>query len=347
MNARHIGSVLLAALLAWAAPAAAQRISVDGASLTRDGAPWLMRGVTVVGLLPPAPSPYPAYAAAQAHWGTQEIQAIKAFGADTIRFQLSQPGLDPQSPLGKPTYQQRVLAGIALARQAGLVVVLSMQWQGGAGQQGIPSLPNDATTRAWLALAPHVANDPGIILELFNEPAIKVDQPRTAQGFAEVWQRWQAAFQPLVTAIRTAAPHNVLLLDGAQASGYLAGAPALNDPARQLAYAVHPYFHQSGATPEMWQKEFGDFARTHPVVAGEWNVTSSMDCTPDAPARAAALLAWLHDHRMGLVGWAMDWPGSLVQDFSYIPTNFDDFACNPTHHNGAGALISAAFHQQR
>ena len=331
-------------LMTIATAMAAGPIEIAGGRLLRDGAPWLAKGVTVVGLLPPAPSPYPAYAAAAAHWGPAELAAIRAFGADTIRLQVSQPGLDPRSPAYVPAYLARVVSAGRLVRESGFSLILSMQSRGTAGVADPPTMPDAATARAWAALAPQFAGDAGTMLELFNEPVVKLEPPFTPEKFQVMWAQWRDGHQRLIDQLRAAGSHNVLILDGAQTANFLNDVPAMADPLNRLAYAVHPYFTAGTKGAATWQSNFGAFAATHPVIVSEWDMDSAVGCVPDGPALASALVAWLRARGIGLVGWAFDMPGSIVQDFSFTPTTFTDFHCGKQGHGGAGQLISAAFH---
>jgi hypothetical protein len=46
------------------------------------------------------------------------LEAIRAFHADTIRFQINQPALDPDSPLHDANYFNDVASAIKFARRA-------------------------------------------------------------------------------------------------------------------------------------------------------------------------------------------------------------------------------------
>ena len=56
-------------------------------------------------------------------------------------------------------------------------------------------------------------------------------------------------------------------------------------------------------------KKFGDLARTHPVMATEFNAQAGGSyCRPELAEQAAELLDYLHEKRIGLVAWALDMP---------------------------------------
>ncbi len=256
------------------------------------------------------------------------LDEVRQFGADLVRFPVSQGGLDPQSPIYDPEYRDQVLMGIALTRGAGFNVIVDMQWQGGTGLLDPTGLPSASTQRAWRAIAPALADDPGIMLEIFNEPAIGHANPKD-------WRKWQATMQPLIDLLRKQGSKNVLLVGGVQYSRSFESAPALQDPLGQLGYAVHPFLGQYNQTQADWQKKFGDFAETHPVMATSFNAQAGGGyCRPELPEQAAALIDYLHEKRIGLVAWALDMPSLREADGSY--TTLDHLVCGERRDGGTG-----------
>ena len=130
-----------------------------------------------------------------------------------------------------------------------------------------------------------------------------------------------------------------------QFSRSLDGAPPLDDPLDQLGYAVHPYLGKHNQTRAQWDKKFGDFARTHPVMATEFNAHAGGGyCRPELAEQAEALLAYLHEKRIGLVAWALDMPNLRNPDGSY--TTLDDLVCGQRRdggRGGAGQMIHEYF----
>ncbi len=99
--------------------------------------------------------------------------------------------------------------------------------------------------------------------------------------------------QATIDALRDAGAQNVLLVPGTQFSRNLAGAPPLDDPLGQLGYAVHPYLGKHNQTRAQWDKKWGDFARTHPVMATEFNADAGGNyCRPELAAQAEEMLAY-------------------------------------------------------
>ena len=316
-------------------------VSVDGNRLLRDGESWLPRGFNLIGLLTPAWCDRPVGTAAREHFGDRELAAAREWGADVLRFQVSQRGLaDPAvATKDRAAYLDHVVDGVAQARAAGFVVVVSMQDQFfGCGD--VHPLPSAATVDAWSALVPSLREDPGVLLELFNEPRNEDDGPGWAQwrdgGSAPDANLGDRAVghQALVDHVRGLGSTNVLIADSARLGERSAGLPLLDDPLDRLAYAIHPYYYVVGKS--WWDQHYGDLAARAPVLATEWNYPGD-GCGTDEERLAPALLDYLREHSIGVFGHAFDIPGTTVADWSWTPTECGSAA------GGSGALLRDHF----
>jgi Cellulase (glycosyl hydrolase family 5) len=323
-----------------AASAASAGVRVSGSTFTRSGVPFVPLGLTLVGLLSPDLS-NPVGARAAAHLGQAEMTAAKSWHVNTIRFQVSQRGLDPQDSLHTAAYDARIRAGVALARSNSFVVILSMQTQSISGGTGHVS-PDAATVRAWQHLAPMFGTDPSVLFELFNEPPGLDD--------AVGWARWRdggagvVGHQHLVDVIRATGAVNVLIADGLRYAKSLRGVPLLSDRQGQVAYAFHPYLIAPIDVPSAWPAYFGNFAATHPVIATAWGAASQSNyCEPSWPTTSPTLISYLRTHRIGLAGlWAFDIPGTAVTGWTWAPNGFNGFRCTIAG-DGPGQLVKSAF----
>ena len=330
---------LAAAILVWllvlgSAARAAGDVTVEGNRFLRDGVPWVAEGVTLVGFVAPEDQIGRAYGRARALFGPELLDDIRAYGADVVRFQVSQTGLDPRSPFFDPDYRGQVLKVIRQTRKAGFNVIVSMQWQRPSGYKDPTGMPSATTRRAWRQLAGGLAEDRGILLEVFNEPALVKTSP-------ENWERWRRDMQSLIDVLRKAGSQNVLLVGGLGFAHYFTGAPELHDPFGQLGYTVHPFLAPKSRTRAQWDERYGDFAATHPVMATAFMANSAFaQCRPTLPQETEALLAYLREKDIGLVLWAFDLP--LFRKEGVLST-FDDFQCGPGHRGGAGEMIRDYF----
>jgi cellulase (glycosyl hydrolase family 5) len=335
-----------------AAAAGPPAITVSGSHLLEDGRPWIPRGVQIVGLVAPDTQLAGKYVAAHAHYSANELALAQADGADVIRFQVSQFGLDPLGSYFSPAYVDEVANAVQTARGLGLAVIVSLQAEPPSGITNRCPLPDSQTERVWQELAPMFAGDPGVMLELYNEP----DLPPTAAD----WAAWlnggpvsppsgvgciAVGMQQLVDVVRAAGASNVIIVPGLVHETTLLGMPPLTDPASpsspQLAYGIH-YPLLTGGTP-VWDATFGRLAALAPVIVTEWDANSTTNCVPNAPTQSSLLLDYLAVKQIGVVGFAFDLPGTIISDYStWAPTSYASFACGVPG-SGPGQLLFGEF----
>ncbi|MBE7157772.1 MAG: cellulase family glycosylhydrolase [Rhodospirillales bacterium] len=318
-------------------------VTVSGNALLRDRAVWVSHGVVSIAFVAPPAAQSGVFLSAYQHFSTDELAAMKAWGADTVRMQVSQPGLDPQNSLYTTDFVTAVKNGVLNARAAGLNVIVSVQDESQSGQQGASTpLPNDATRRVWQqVLAPLFNGDQGILYEMMNEP-----QPAAN---AANWAAWADAMNAVIAVIRQTGSKNVVVADGLEYAERLDGAPALTDPLNQVAYASHPYFHSADdQTPQAWDTKFGNFAQTAPVIVTEWTTipnSPSNSYYSDANTAQAALnfIRYLAARGIGLSAYAYDFSGnqfgSVVHGFNGVPSTFAGGLQPGDADYGPGALV--------
>jgi len=321
--------------------------------LLLDGAPFVPRGVQVVGLVAPAADIRPFAAGAHRHFGGAELRKAISYHVNTIRFQVSEFGLDPRDSLFSRSYLAQVAGAVRLARRLGLTVILTVQAEPPAGRPQRCPLPDAGALRVWNELAPMFGSDRRVLFELYNEP----DVPATPAG----WQAWRkggrvsgggvtctaVGMQTLIDAIRSDGAHNVIIVPGAHFERTIAGMPALTDPGSpsdpQLIYGIHDPALFIGAAGPKWPADFGTVSSRVPVIVTEWNASSTADgCNPDAPSHAPMLLDYLAAHRIGVVGYSFDLPGTIITGWSYRPTSYRGFACGKEG-AGPGRLLFGTF----
>lgn len=298
-------------------------VTVSGNNLLRDGVVWAPHGVVSIAFVTPPAAQQGILQAAYNNFSTAELTAMKAWGADTVRFQVSQPGLDPQNNLYTASFVSAVENGVLAARSAGLNVIVSVQDESQSGETNPTPLLDAATQRVWQVLAPVFNSDTGILYEMINEP-----QPLPSLAN---WAAWATAMNAVVTTIRNTGSSNVVVADGLDYAQYLDGAPALTDPKNEVAYASHPYFFSAAAqTSATWQTKFGNFSATAPVIITEWTTNTHYYCDSNTPTAVLSFLQYLQNNGIGLAAYAYDSPGnpakaisgSIVQSYSGTPTTF-------------------------
>jgi len=188
----------------------AQSVGISGTHMTLDDQPWMSRGVVLQAFVRPLAalqtSTQTQVLHARLNYGAAELAAIHSFHADTIRFQIGQPALDPASPLYDPDYFTDVVNAIKQARQAGFVVMIMIQDEKISGESVQYPLPIAETQRDWDLFTTTFGSDRGVVFELYNEPSLT---PSPAN-----WQLWlnggmvfgqtqpSIGMQPLINHIR-------------------------------------------------------------------------------------------------------------------------------------------------
>jgi chitodextrinase len=312
-----------------------------------NGQPFIPRGFNSIALLNSPWCTSAATAAAAAAFTPAELGLAKtSWGANTLRFQVSQPVLASANGVA---YAQQIEAAVNQVLAGGFVVDISMQDQSRACGPGEP-LPGAETEAAWSTLMANTAldADPAVMFELFNEPNNQpLSTPATSPG-QSTWPDWLsggrqigpgsgwAAYVPvghqdLVNFLRnTLNVPNILIADGASKAGHLEGMPLLQDPAgtSQIAYAVHPYVYTDGVTG--WATRWGYLTATNAVLATEWNYPAS-GCGTASQQLAPTLLNYLRSTvNVGVLGHALDdFTSGLISDSALTPTQ-----CGGPHPGG-------------
>ena len=216
------------------------------------------------------------------------LAEVRRFGADLVRFQVSQAGARPEvaattipptatrcstrSPRpGTPASTSSSRCSGRERRADATGAACRRPRPGAPGARSPPELGRRPRRPARdLQRAAGQPPDPGGMGALAEVDA--GDDRRAARGGV---------------AERAAGPRDAVLAQSFD------GAPPLDDPLGQLGYAVHPYLGRHNQTRAQWEKKWGDFARTHPVMATEFNADAGGNyCRPElrGAGRGAARL---------------------------------------------------------
>lgn len=311
----------------------------DGRELLRDCVPWVPLGLSFFGRLTPRGWPTDESAVqARDKFGPWTVDAVKWMGGDVLRLEVGLPFVDPGSPQFSAPYIEEIKQAVAMARGAGLSVILCLQYQGRTNVKPVEYVPAGSTRRAWRQLGPVFAGDLGVIYEIFNEPVSK------PQPDAKRWKEWQEGHQAVIDDLRAARIRNTVLVAGLYGSHTFLGAPVLQDPTGQVAYAVHPYLRENYNTPADWDAAFGDFAKTHAMIATEWGMSRNA-CEFGNEATAQQLLAYMEKLGIGVVLYGADEEFSrlLKRDGKgFRLTSFANKACDAPG-AGPGEVIKPYF----
>lgn len=255
---------------------------------------------------------------------TQQVVAAEAAGDVTAVQAISIQGAQfylGGSAIHDPAYLSEVLGVVKSVRAQGFVVIAVLNAQAPSGRTDLACMPDDSAVRAWQALAPALADDSGIMLELFTEPC-KWSNPDSQK-------EWARGMQSIIDAVRRAGAKNILLLDGLWYARQIDGLfPLVHDtlPDR-MAFAVHPYLVKGTFESEaQWRAIFGASAVRYPTIVTEWNAIDGC-IGDDLPGLALSEIHYLQSLHLGLIAWAMDSRyGRLVKDReTYEPIDYQEF----------------------
>lgn len=353
----------LAILSATPAFADGGAVSVQNGMLTRGGQKFIVKGLQIVGFVsPPAQLSGDRLAAYQSFNPALMASARNDWNANTIRFMFHQSALDPQGANYSSAYLDEIRGAVAAAEQQGLAVIATVQDEGEVTYLGEPTA---ATLRADQTLVHLFGNDGNVMLDVYNEPKLRVmsqNHKKITTNFP-LWDVWKnggtddagrnmIGFQTIVTALRAAGSRNVLVLEGGNAAAVLTNIPTIEDPLNNYAYAAHPYLHGFNADPENWDSDFGYLADQHrPVLVDEWSaptadVKGNVWCRDQSSfAVPAAMVQYLKQHQIGVVGWAFDLPGTIVQDHNGTPNGMSGKQCGDLL-GGPGEMLKQLFHEE-
>lgn len=324
-------------------------VYVASERLMSDGQPFNLCGVQTLAFVAPKAQLDRHTSEARAQWNQSQLDSIKDFGANLIRFQMSQAGLDERSSIYSESYFNDLTEGVSLALASGFRVILSMQWEKHSGAPVRQRLPAENTVQIWRKLAEQYKDDERVLFELYNEPG--------ALPTPENWQLWlnggpfgenpdgkAVGMQRLIDTIRATGARNVLILPGLKLEKILTGAPIPVDPLNNIAFGFHtPDLESSN---EQWEKQFGFMAARHPVILTEWVAGSGhRDSSAASPDGAARLIAYAKSKNIGVSASAWDARNSALKGADGELTSFVGFKPSSAQgagdgHGGPGKLLS-------
>ena len=114
----------------------------------------------------------------------------------------------------------------------------------------------------WKYFAPKYADSSNVLFEVYNEPVNPAD-----------WNQWKNFIQPVVNAIRTFAPKNIILMGSPQWSTYTNYAVSNLISGDNIVYVFHIYPNQGAPISTLLDSKFGNAANSIPVMITEfgWN----------------------------------------------------------------------------
>jgi len=258
------------------------------------------------------------------------VQAIKNWNVNAVRLPMNEDcwlGINGVSPTyAGANYQNAIANFVTLLHQAGIYVLLELQWNapGTTLATNIGYMADrDHALDFWTSVANFFKNDPAVLFDLFNEPhdisdACWRDGCTTPGG-------WQAVgMQTMINTIRaTGATQPIVVSANGWGNGgiptYMSYKPS--DPLNSLVASAHIYDFTNCTNQSCWDTYLKPMAAAMPLISGEMGET---DC---AQSFVNTFMNWLDSVGAGYLAWA--WVASdcrafpsLITDYSGTPTAY-------------------------
>ena len=220
-----------------------------------------------------------------------------------------------------PSYQATIGEEVQRAHQTGLRVILDLHWSdagnlsnsgacavgtGGAcvGQQ---CMPDQNSLLFWQQVAAAYKTDQSTWFDLYNEPRnITWAIWRDGGNGGAACNYTTVGMQQLVDAVRATGANNIVLAGGLKSASNLAGVPLLSGG--NVAYSVHSYASYNNPddwTIGGWDTEFGNRAKTVPVIATEFGkIWCSGGVSRGSSTYDQAVLDYFRTHGIGYAAFS-------------------------------------------
>lgn len=245
-------------------------------------------------------------------------------------------------------FMNRLQTSVNQATQAGLYVMLTLYDHSICNPPYPPfgtayHMIRPAMVTYLKALATTFKNNPMVMFDVYNEPAIRNtwrDRYTDAQ-----WKLWLnggtvdvgngqtqqvVGMQTMVNTVRAAGAKQIILVEGYSygETFYNIGSNTVKDPLNNVVYEIHKYGLNQPST--YWDKDFGFMTAKYPVLVGEWALMASgrnLNCyktrQSDASQVVSRFLNYMAAHNMSWTAFAFNLDHLILDVSKYQPTNFN------------------------
>lgn len=244
------------------------------------------------------------------HMDVGNFQNMRAWGMNAVRLPMSS---ELWNYCGG--YQQALIASVSNAENAGMYVVLTLQWnapfntaqdrQTGGTQYPLPD--NNQDVNFWRSLATLYKQDTRVLFDLMGEPhdvnfnqwfnggSITVNACTCFPPYSTSGTYQAIGMKALAQIVRGIAPNNVIIASGIDYGYNLYGlGQGYAIPVSNIMYGTHP-FDWPNKQAGNWGYSFGNYSGTYPIILTEFG---EYDCgihydTQIVPYANSLNLSWL------------------------------------------------------
>jgi endoglucanase len=287
------------------------------------------------------------------------LQAMQAWtGFNAIRLPLNETcwlGINGvNSAASGSNYVTAIASYVSLFRTNGIYVILDMHWNAPGSfiaNTQMPMADADHALDFWKQVATEFKADPGVVLDLYNEPHMNSVPKGTfvaGNNAADDWSCWlnggctispqtweqqtggyvATGMQPMLDAVRGTGATNLVLAGGENWSGDLSGweAHAPHDSAANLAASAHVYFKPTDCMGAACYSTVQAFAMATqvPIVTGE---LGEFDC---AHTLIDPFMAWADTSGVSYLAWSWSLEPCGSADYTAGPSLITNWNGTPT-----------------
>jgi hypothetical protein len=266
--------------------------------------------------------------------------AIRDWHVNIIRLPLSQDrwfGKAPEQTNGADAYRALVKQIVDECASQNCYIILDLHWSDcneWGRNIGQHSMPDTNSVVFWKDFAPHYANNPAVIFDLYNEPhdvswdvwlngGMILDKPNGRNLLAKNYQC--VGMQAMLNAVRSTGAKNVVICGGLDwaydFSGILAGRQLSDPKGNGVIYSNHCYDNK-GDSVYTWIAKMEQATAKLPVIVSEFGGYSRPSRREPDDNWLLHVLQAIQDHQWSYTAWDLHPRAgpTLISNWNYTPS---------------------------